>query len=193
MSWVVSPWVYPVWDSLGFLDLGDDFLPHFREVFNYYLLKYFLMVFLFVVFFWDSYDLNVGAFNIVPEVSEIFLISILFSFFLFASFISAILSSTSLILSSDSVILLLVPSRVFLISLLHYSLYIDSFISSRSLLNLSCIFSILVSRLFICNSILFSRFCIILTIRIWNCLSGRFLISSSFVWFVGHFSCSFTS
>ena len=32
--------------TLGFLDLGDYFLPHFREVFNYYLLKYFLMVFL---------------------------------------------------------------------------------------------------------------------------------------------------
>ena len=25
MSWGVSPWVYPVWDSLGFLDLGDYF------------------------------------------------------------------------------------------------------------------------------------------------------------------------
>ena len=47
MSWGVSPWVYPVWDSLGFLDLGDYFLPHFMEVFNYYLLKYLLMVFLF--------------------------------------------------------------------------------------------------------------------------------------------------
>ena len=34
-------------DSLGFLDLGDYFFPHFREVFNYYLLKYFLMAFLF--------------------------------------------------------------------------------------------------------------------------------------------------
>ena len=67
MSWGVLPWVYPVWDSLGFLDLGDYILPHFREVFNYYLLKYFLMPFLFVFFFWDSYDSNVGAFNIVPE------------------------------------------------------------------------------------------------------------------------------
>ena len=46
----ILPWVYPVWDSLGFLDLGDYFLPHFREVFNYYLLKYFLMAFLFVLF-----------------------------------------------------------------------------------------------------------------------------------------------
>ena len=55
------------------------------------------------------------------------------------------------------------------------------FISSRSLLNLSCIFSILVSRLFICDFILFSRFWIIFTIIIWNSLSGRFPISSSFV------------
>ena len=41
MSWGVSPWVYPVWNSLGFLDMGDYFLPHFREVFNYYFLEYF--------------------------------------------------------------------------------------------------------------------------------------------------------
>ena len=71
MSWGVSPWVYPVWDSLGFLDLGGYFLLHFREVFNYYLLKYFLMPFLFMFFLWDTYDLNVGAFNIVPGDSLI--------------------------------------------------------------------------------------------------------------------------
>ena len=107
-----------VWDSLGFLDLGGCFLPRSREVFNYYLLKYFLLAFLFVYFFFcDSYDLNVGAFDIVPEVSEVFLISFnFFSFFLSASLISTILSSTSLILSSGSIILLLIPSRVFLIS-----------------------------------------------------------------------------
>ena len=117
MSWGVLPWVYPVWDSLGFLDLGGYFLPHFREVCNYYLLKYFLMAFLFVFFFWNSYDSNVGAFNIVPEVSEVVLISFN-SFFLSASFIFTILSSTSLILSSASVILPLVPSRVLLISVI---------------------------------------------------------------------------
>ena len=33
------------------------------------------MAFLFVFFFWDSYDSNVGAFHIVPEVPEIVLIS----------------------------------------------------------------------------------------------------------------------
>ena len=82
MSWGVSPWVYPVWDSLGFLDLGDYFLPPFREAFNYYLLKYFFMAFLFVFFFWDSYNSNVRVFNIVPEVSEVVLISFN-SFFFF--------------------------------------------------------------------------------------------------------------
>ena len=76
---------------------------------------------------------------------------------------------------------------------LHYSLLTDSFfISSRSLLNISCIFSFLVSSLFIYNSILFSRFWIILTIIILNSLSGRLSVSSSFVWFGEHLSCSFT-
>ena len=126
MSWGVSPWVYPVWDSLGFLDLGDCFLPHLRDVFNYYLLKYFLMIFLCVFFFWDSYDSNIGVFNIVPEASEVILISFN-SFFLFlsVSFTSTILSSTSLILSSASVILLLLPSRVFfylIYCIIHYIL-----------------------------------------------------------------------
>ena len=112
MSWGVSSWVYLVWNSLGFLDLSDYFLPHSREVFNYYLLKYFLLAFLFVYFFFcDSYDLNVGAFDIVPDVSEV----VLFSFFL-SSFISTILSSASLTLSSASIVLLLVLYRVLLIS-----------------------------------------------------------------------------
>ena len=72
-------------DSLGFLALGDYFLPHFRDVFNYYLLKYFLMPFLSVfIFFWDSYDSNVGAFNIAPVASEVVLIS--FNSFLFFPF-----------------------------------------------------------------------------------------------------------
>src|SRR5574341_778917 len=105
MSWGVSPWVYPVWDSLGFLDLGGYFLPYFREFFNYYLLKYFLMAFLFVFFFWNSYDSNVGAFHIVPEVPEVVLISF-DSFFLSVSFISTILSSTSLMLGDVQLLLL---------------------------------------------------------------------------------------
>ena len=43
--------------------------------------QYFLMAFLFVFFFWDSYDSNFGAFNIVPEVSEVVFISFNYLFF----------------------------------------------------------------------------------------------------------------
>ena len=59
------------------------------------------------------------------------------------------------------------------------------------MLNVSCIFSILVSRLFICDSILISRFWINFTIIIQNSLKGRFPISCSFVWFGWHLFCSF--
>ena len=62
---------------------------------------------------------------------------------------------------------------------------IDSFISSRSLLNFSYIFSILVSGLVIFNSILFSRFWIIFTIIILNYFSGRPLSLSLLFGLVG--------
>ena len=65
------------------------------------------------------------------------------------------------------------------------------FISPRSLLNFPCIFSVLVSRLFICNSILFSRFLVIFTIITLKSCSGRLPISSSLVWFGGLLSCPF--
>jgi len=178
----------------GFLDLGGYFLHHFRKVFNYYLLKYFLMPFLFFFFFWDTYDSKIGVFNVVPEASEvvfIFFHSFFFFPLFFISFHHSI--STSLTLSSASVILLLVPYRVLLISVI--ALFIIEwlfFIFSRSLLNIYCIVSILVSSLFICNSILFSRFWTICTIIILNSFSGRFHISSSFVWFGGFLSCYFT-
>ena len=87
MSWGVLPWVYPVWDSLAFLDMDEYFLPHFREVFDYFLLKYFLMVSPFVFFLWDTYDSNVGAFNIVLEVSEVVLISFHSFFFVSLCFV----------------------------------------------------------------------------------------------------------
>ena len=66
---------YPVWYSLHFLDLIDYFPSHIKEVFNYNIFKYFLKPFLFLLFFWDTYNLNVCVFNVVPEVSEIVLIS----------------------------------------------------------------------------------------------------------------------
>ena len=45
--------------SLCFLDLGDCFLFHIGEVFNYYLFKYLLRLFLSVVSFWDPYNMNI--------------------------------------------------------------------------------------------------------------------------------------
>ena len=101
-------WVSWTWMAISFPVLGK-----FSTI---NLLKYFLMAFLFVFFFWDSYDSNIGAFDIVPEVSEVVLISFNYFFFFPVSFISTILSSTSLILSSATVILLLVPFTVFFIS-----------------------------------------------------------------------------
>ena len=114
MSWWVSPWVSPVRDSLYFLDLIDYLLSHVGEVFNYNLFKNFLSAFLFFFFLWDPYNSNVGAFNIVPKVSEVIL-NYFHSFHFVRSLavISIVLSSSSLFLSSASVILLLVPSRVF--------------------------------------------------------------------------------
>ena len=131
MSWGVSPWVDPVWGSLGFLDLGEYFLPHFREVFNYYLLKYFLMVFLFVFFFWDSYDSNVGAFKVVLEVSEIALISFNSFFFFplwFIHFYHSIFYLANPIFCLCFSTVGSLQSVFFLSHLLHYSLYIDYFL-----------------------------------------------------------------
>ena len=70
MSWRVSPWVYTVWDSLCLLDLIDCFLFQYGEIFNYNLFKSFLIRFLLLFFSCDPCNLNLGAFDIVPEVSD---------------------------------------------------------------------------------------------------------------------------
>ena len=77
--------------TFGLLDLGGYFLPHFREVFDYYLLQYFLMAFLFVFFFWDTYVSNVGVLKIVPEVCEIVVFLFTFFFFLLFTLFSSLL------------------------------------------------------------------------------------------------------
>ena len=81
--------------------------------FNYNLFKYFLRPFLFLFFFWDFYNLNVGVFNVVPEISEILISFHSFFFFCSSIVIATIISSGSLINGSVSVILLLIPSSVF--------------------------------------------------------------------------------
>ena len=45
----ISPWIYPIWDSLGFLNLGGYFLSHGRKAFDSNL-KYFFIPFLFLFF-----------------------------------------------------------------------------------------------------------------------------------------------
>ena len=119
MSWGVSPWVYPVWDSLGFLDLDGYFLPYFRDIFNITFSSIFSWPF-FLSSSSGTHDSNAGAFNIVPEVSEVVFISFNSFFFFplcFIYFHHSIFHLTYL-LSSASVILLLILFRVLLISVI---------------------------------------------------------------------------
>ena len=103
----------------------------------------------------------------------------LFSLFCSMAVISTILSSRSLICSSASVILLLIPSSVFFISLtvLFNCLF---FSTSRSLLNTSYM-------VLICATILFLRSWIIFTIITLNSFSGRLCISTSLVILLGFY------
>ena len=188
MSEHVSPWVYPLRDSLNFLDLIDYFLSHVGDIFNYNFFKDFLSTFLFFFFLWGSCNSNVDVFNIVPKVSEAILNSLQsFSFILLLSSYFNHSSFSSHICSSALVILLLVPSRIFLISVIVLFISVCLFfISSMSLvtvltmLNASYIFSILYSSLW-------STF----TIIILNSLKGRLLISSLFIWSCKFLPCSF--
>ena len=63
---------------MGFLlPIGlDYFLFHIGEIFNYNLFTKFLIPFHFLFFFWDSYNSNVGTFDIVLGASETVLSSV---------------------------------------------------------------------------------------------------------------------
>ena len=104
---------------------------------------------------------------------------ILFTLFCSSEVISTILSYSSLIHSSASDVLLLIPSRVFFISVIVLFVSVCLFFN-YSLLTESYIFSIL-----------FSRFFIIFTIIILNYFSGSLSISSSFIWTCVFLGCSF--
>ena len=118
MSWRVSPWIYPVWDSLCFMDLIDSSFPilgKFSTIISSY-------IFLVPFFFSSSYRTPIIRLLVRLMLSQRSLrlssvLFILFSLFCSVVVISTILSSRSLIHSSASVILLLIPSRVFLISI----------------------------------------------------------------------------
>ena len=119
MSWHVSPWIYSVWDSLCFLDLIDCFLPILGKFSTITSSNIFSVPF----FFSSSSGTPMIQMLVCLVLSQRSLrlssiLFILFPLFCSAVVISAILSSGLLICSSVSVILLLIPSREFLISLI---------------------------------------------------------------------------
>ena len=79
VSWCVSPWVYPAWDSLCFLDSVDYFLSHVKELFSHYHFQYFLGSFPSLFSFWYSYNVNVVWLMLFQRFSEA--IFIFFSLF----------------------------------------------------------------------------------------------------------------
>ena len=66
---------FALYGTLCLLALIDYFLLHAGEIFNYNLFKIFLIPFLFLFFYWDTYNSNVNAFDIVPDISETILSS----------------------------------------------------------------------------------------------------------------------
>ena len=167
--------LYPVWDSLHFLDLGDYFLSHVREVFDYNLFKYFLSLFLSSLFGTPIMRMLVHLMLSQRSLKLSSCLFFLFSLICSVAVISTILSSSSLIRSSASFMLLLIHSSVFFISVIVFFNSVCLFlISSISLLNISCIF-------LVCASILFPRSWIIFTVITLNsfsvdCLSPLHLV-----------------
>ena len=110
---------------------------------------------------------------------------ILFSLFCSMTVISTILSASSLIHSSLCLSYSAIDSFYYIFHfsycIVHHCLF---FSSSRSLLNISCIFSI-------CASILFPRYQVIFTIISLNSFSGRLSISSLFSQSCRFVPCSF--
>jgi len=149
VSWHVSSWVYPVWDSLCLLDLTISFsmLQKFSTIISS---KDFSYPFFFssssgtpiiqmlVHLIWSQRSLRLS--------SALF---ILFTLFCSSEDISTSLSSSSLIHSSASDILLLLPSRVFLISIIVLFVFVCLFFNpSTSLLIDSCVFFHFVFKVF---------------------------------------------
>ena len=119
MSWCVSSWVYPVWDSLCLLDLIDysfSMLGNSSTIISPKFSSY-------PFFFSSSSGAPIIQMLVLLILSQRSLrlslvLFILFTLFCSSGVISTILSSSTLIYSSVSDILLLIPSRVFLISII---------------------------------------------------------------------------
>ena len=176
---------------LGFILFGTLWVSWTWVIISFPILGKFSTIISSSIFSWSfflssssgtPYNANVCAFDMVPEVSETSLSSFhSFTLFYSSEVISTILSSSSLIHPSASDILLLIPSRVILISVIVLFVSVCLFFnSSRSLLTDSGILSIF-----------FQGFLIIFTIIILNSFSGSLPISSSFIWTSVFLVCSF--
>ena len=120
-------------------------------------------------FIWSQRSLRLSSILFIP-----------FTLVCSSEVISTIFSSSSLIRSSASDILLLIPSRVVLISVILLFVSVCLFFNCyRSLLIDYCMFSIL-----------FSRFLIIFTLIILNSFSGSLPLSCSFIWTYVFLVCS---
>ena len=151
--------------------LGLSCPGHVWEVFSCYFFKCFLKSFL-SLSFWNPYNASVGAFNVVPEVSE----AVFIAFFTF--FFSYILWQwfppfcPPAYLSILPVILLLIPSSVLFIS-----------VCSLVLLDLW--------QTFLASSPLFSQDPGSSSLSLFWTLSGRLPSSTWFSFFSGVLSCPF--
>ena len=182
--------------TLWALDWGDYSFSHVREVFEYNILKYFHIHFLFLFFSWDCYKSNVGVFNVVPEVSET--VHIPFHSF-FSEFCSCSVTSTTLSSSTHIYISILLPQLFcYWFSLVHFlfQLFYCSLLIVCSLLLLGPCEIFLVSSQFVPQFslsvlfILFLRFSIIFTIATLNYFSARFYLLFIFL-FCEFLPCSF--
>ena len=116
MFWHVSPWVYPVWDSLCLLDLTISFsmFGKFSTIISSKTLSY-------PFFFSSSSGTPVIWMLVCLILSQRSLrlssvLSFFFTLFYSSEVISTFLSSSSLIRSSASDILLLIPSGTSLVA-----------------------------------------------------------------------------
>ena len=143
VSWCVPPWVYPAWDSLCFLDFADFLLSHDGEVFSFCLFKYFLRFFLSSPSGTPLMQMSVCLMLSQRSLRLSSFLFILFSVFCSVAVISTILSSMSFVHASASVIQLWIPSSILFFSVCLF------FSFRRSSVNISCIFSIFASILFL--------------------------------------------
>ena len=109
----IFPLGFILYWTLFFLDLDDSFLSRVRDVFSYYLFKYFLrLLSLSLLLLWPLKS-KYGC--ICPRGLKMSSLNYFFFIIFSVTVTSTILSFSSLIHSSASFILLLIPSIVFFI------------------------------------------------------------------------------